>query len=146
MLGAHTENGQLINRLSREQTQNANWPSLSDRTSTVSPVQLRNLQGLTRINFSILHLPSCYEDVSTYSVTLHVQLVWQQSRVVDLRHMRPADSFVLLSADWPSDLAAEHAVRHKLLIHPRTPETHLPTQQQCAHPAYTGRGIGRGCP
>ncbi len=35
-------------------------------------------------------------------------------------NISPADSFVLLSAVWPSDFAPEHAQCHFMLIHPRT--------------------------
>ncbi len=34
-------------------------------------------------------------------------------------NVRVANSFVHLSADWPSDYAAEHAQCHFMLIHPR---------------------------
>ncbi len=65
------------------------------------------------------HGPETYEDVSVESGTVYVQCFCQQTQVVDSRQYRPADSFVLLSADWPSDFAAEHAECHFLLIHPR---------------------------
>ncbi len=35
-------------------------------------------------------------------------------------NVRLADSFVLLSADWPSDFTAEHAECQNMLIHPHT--------------------------
>ncbi len=44
-------------------------------------------------------------------------------RVCDITtpdNIRPADSFVLLGANWPVDFSSEHAECHYLLIHPRT--------------------------
>ncbi len=34
-------------------------------------------------------------------------------------NIRLVNSFILLSADWPSDFSAEHAQCHFVLIHPR---------------------------
>ncbi len=51
--------------------------------------------------------------------------------------IRLANSFVL-SADWPSDLAAEHADRHKMLIHPRVCQQHYTGCDRVEHKFLPG--------
>ncbi len=68
--------------------------------------------------------------VSTESGTVHVQCVWQQVRVVDSRQ---ANSFVLLSADRSSDLAAKDTERHyTILLRPERCYGYL--NQHCSLP------------
>ncbi len=75
----------------------------------VAVVSTRMISLLTRLTIWFWFCTRGCTRTYQYIVTLHVQRVWQQTRVVDLRQCQ-ADSFVL-SADWPSwsDFAAERA-------------------------------------